>query len=94
MIELDSDNAGRFLSGLRRRGHWPDAEAVAVYGPPASPNALPPYLPRSLLGTGHVKTGELIPGRLLSPIEVAQAREQQEQSQRRRLDGVQQISQI
>ncbi len=61
-VTLDADNAGRFLSGLRRRGDWNDDEQVAVYGtdPPA------------LLGTGHVKAGELIPGRLLSPPEIQQ----------------------
>ena len=26
--------------------------------------------PRALLGTAHVKAGELIPGRLLSPLEI------------------------
>jgi tRNA pseudouridine55 synthase len=61
-VTLDADNAGRFLSGLRRRGDWPDAPQVAVYG--KEPNAL--------LGTAHVKAGELIPGRLLSPIEIQQ----------------------
>jgi tRNA pseudouridine55 synthase len=61
-VTLDADNAGRFLSGLRRRGVWNDDEQVAVYGtdPPA------------LLGTGHIKAGELIPGRLLSPPEIQQ----------------------
>ena len=61
-ITLDTDNAGRFLSGLRRRGDWPDREHVAVYG----------SQPRALLGTAHTRAGELIPGRLLSPPEVAQ----------------------
>ena len=61
-VTLDSDNAGRFLSGLRRRGVWPDAQRVAVYG----------AQPRALLGSGHVKAGELIPGRLLSPLEIQQ----------------------
>ena len=28
--------------------------------------------PHALLGTAHVKAGELIPGRLLSPIEIQQ----------------------
>ena len=28
--------------------------------------------PRALLGTGHVKAGELIPGRLLAPTEIQQ----------------------
>ncbi len=66
-VTLDSDNAARFLSGMRRRGPWADAEHVAVYGdrPPA------------LLGTAHVKAGELIPGRLLSPIEIQQTLETQ-----------------
>lgn len=61
-VTLDAENAGRFLSGLRRRGNWPDTEQVAVYG----------SHPRALLGTAHVKAGELIPGRLLSPIEIQQ----------------------
>ena len=61
-VTLDVENAGRFLSGLRRRGQWPDNEHVAVYGAD----------PRALLGTAHVKGGELIPGRLLSPPEVEQ----------------------
>ena len=67
-VTLDAENAGRFLSGLRRRGDWPDNEHIAVYGPgPASSQ------PSScLLGSGHVKAGELIPGRLLSPPEVQQ----------------------
>ncbi|MDB5942380.1 MAG: tRNA pseudouridine(55) synthase TruB [Ramlibacter sp.] len=61
-VTLDAENAGRFLSGVRRRGGWKDDEQVAVYGtdPPA------------LLGTGHIKAGELIPGRLLSPPEIQQ----------------------
>ncbi len=65
-ITLDADNAGCFLSGLRRRGAWDDAPLVAVYGD----------APRALLGTGHVKAGELIPTRLLSPLDIAQVREQ------------------
>ncbi len=62
IVELDSDNAGRFLSGLRRRGSWPDNERVAVFG----------KSPSTLLGAAHVTAGELIPDRLLSPIEIAQ----------------------
>ncbi len=75
-VTLDSDNAGRFLSGLRRRGDWNDTELVAVFGP------MPPSQPspngrrsEALLGTAHIKGGELIPGRLLSPPEVAQIQE-------------------
>ena len=61
-VMLDDDNATRFLSGLRRRGEWADAHAVAVYGedPPA------------LLGVAHIRARELIPDRLLSPIEIQQ----------------------
>jgi len=62
VVTLDSDNAARFLSGMRRRGAWPDADKVAVYA----------SAPGALLGTGHVKAGELIPGRLLSPLEIGQ----------------------
>jgi tRNA pseudouridine55 synthase len=59
-VTLASEDAARFLTGLRRRGEWHDAERVAVFSPGA------------FLGTGHVKAGELIPGRLLSPIEIQQ----------------------
>ena len=65
-VILDSDNAGRFLSGLRRRTTQPDAEQVAVYGDK----------PRSLLGAAHIKAGELIPTRLLSPTEISQILDQ------------------
>ena len=61
-VHLDGENAGRFLSGLRRRGPWVDCDQVVVYG----------EHPRALLGTAHVHGGELIPGRLLSPIEIQQ----------------------
>jgi tRNA pseudouridine55 synthase len=67
-VTLDDENAGRFLSGLHRRGSWPDMELVAVYGPPNGSR----LARRTLLGTAHVKAGELIPGRLLSPIETEQ----------------------
>lgn len=65
-VTLDSENAGRFLSGMRRRGHWPDASRVVVYA----------EQDQALLGTAHIKAGELIPGRLLSPIEIRQMSEQ------------------
>ena len=61
-VSLDSENAGKFLSGVRRRGPWNDCDQVVVYG----------EHPRALLGTAHVRGGELIPGRLLSPIEIQQ----------------------
>lgn len=68
-ITLDKENAGRFLSGLRRRGDWPDNENIAVYGPSTGPGAASKA---ALLGTAHARGGELIPDRLLSPVEVAQ----------------------
>ena len=61
-ITLGSEDAGRFLSGVRRRGAWPDAAAVAVFGTE----------PAALLGVGHTVAGELIPDRLLSPLEIQQ----------------------
>jgi tRNA pseudouridine55 synthase len=61
-VTLDEQDAGRFLSGLRRRGDWPDLGPVAVFG----------REPAAFLGTAHVRAGELIPGRLLSPIEIEQ----------------------
>jgi tRNA pseudouridine55 synthase len=61
-IALPDEAAGRFLTGLRRRGLWPDADRVAVYGD----------RPRALLGTARVVRGELIADRLLSPVELQQ----------------------
>jgi tRNA pseudouridine55 synthase len=69
-VTLDAENAARFLSGMRRRGSWPDLERVAVFG-----NA-----PHALLGSAHVKAGELIPGRLLSPPEIQQILESSPQA--------------
>jgi len=65
-VTLDSDNAGRFLSGLRRRGDWSDCAQLAVYGPAPSGSQ------GALLGSAHSVAGELIPTRLLSPVEVSQ----------------------
>ncbi|BDU53140.1 tRNA pseudouridine(55) synthase TruB [Limnohabitans sp. INBF002] len=61
-VTLDAENAGRFLSGVRRRGVWADQDRVSVFG----------ENPHALLGSAHVKAGELIPGRLLSPLEIQQ----------------------
>ncbi len=61
-VTLSEQDAGRFLSGMRRRGPWPDNPRVAVFG----------ISPHALLGTGHVRAGELIPDRLLSPTEIDQ----------------------
>lgn len=60
-VRLDEEDAGRFLSGQRRRIQHADAAAVRVYGPD----------PRAFLGSAHVTRGELIADRLLSPPEVA-----------------------
>jgi tRNA pseudouridine55 synthase len=57
---LSSDEAARFLTGLRRRVQAADAPRVRVYGPDAL----------ALLGAAHIAAGELIPDRLLSPAEV------------------------
>lgn len=66
-VALNAENAGRFLSGVRRRGDWPNQERVAVFGPrPDDPT------PTVLLGTAHTQGGELIPGRLLSPTDIQQ----------------------
>jgi tRNA pseudouridine55 synthase len=59
-VRLNDDDAGRFLSGLRRRVALTDQPAVRVYGPE----------PRAFLGSAHVTAGELIADRLLSPVEV------------------------
>lgn len=67
-VTLDSENAARFLSGMRRRGAWADAEQVAVYA----------TMPKALLGTAQVKAGELIPVRLLSPLEISETLGQQQ----------------
>lgn len=67
-VTLDGENAARFLSGMRRRGAWADAEQVAVYA----------TMPKALLGTAHVKAGELIPVRLLSPLEISETLGQQQ----------------
>jgi len=61
-IMLEPDDAGRFLSGVRRRGKWPDNPQVAVFG----------LRPHALLGTAHVAASELIPDRLLSPTDIEQ----------------------
>ncbi|MFZ3140405.1 tRNA pseudouridine(55) synthase TruB [Polaromonas sp.] len=67
-VTLDADNAGRFLSGLRRRGQWgEDAPLVQVYGPSSSGQA---FEPAAFLGSAHIAADELIPQRLLSPVEV------------------------
>jgi tRNA pseudouridine55 synthase len=69
-VTLNAEDAGRFLSGLRRRGQphhrWPDMAQIAVFGDS----------PRALLGTAHSQANELIPTRLLSPVEIQQILQQ------------------
>jgi len=60
MVRLGPEDAGRFLSGMRRKLALPDAPAVRVYGPD----------PHAFLGSACIKAGELISTRLLSPPEV------------------------
>lgn len=71
-VLLSEGEAARFLTGLRRRTHLADAPQVRVYGPvPASaPDFAGHVTGRVLLGSAHIKAGELIPTRLLSPAEV------------------------
>jgi tRNA pseudouridine55 synthase len=68
-VRLGDDDAGRFLSGLRRRLDAADAACVRVYGPASQ---APPggTERRVFLGSGHIRARELIPTRLLSPLEV------------------------
>jgi tRNA pseudouridine55 synthase len=68
-VHLPNDEAGRFLTGLRRRVALADAPAVRVYGPAATPHPERPDAP-AFLGTAHITAGELIADRLLSPLEV------------------------
>jgi tRNA pseudouridine55 synthase len=67
-IRLDASEAGRFLTGLRRRVAAGDTPLVRVYGPSVETSDAPPAL--SFLGSAHVHAGELIPDRLLSPPEI------------------------
>ena len=69
-VRLDSEDAGRFLSGVRRRLPLADAPRVRVYGPQ----------PGAFLGSGHITAGELISTRLLSPVEVQGLLEPQERT--------------
>lgn len=66
-VLLSESEAARFLTGLRRRTHLSDAAQIRVYGPlPGQGKGAG----RVLLGSAHIKAGELIPTRLLSPAEV------------------------
>ena len=59
-VTLDEQDSARFLSGLPRRGEWPDQAKVAVFAKSTD----------SLLGSAHTLGGELIPDRLLNPLEI------------------------
>ncbi|HEU4460030.1 MAG TPA: tRNA pseudouridine(55) synthase TruB [Methylibium sp.] len=61
-VHLSADDAGRFLAGVRRRIDAEDAACLRVYGPAVTGQPV-------FLGSAHVKAGELIPTRLLSPVE-------------------------
>lgn len=67
-VVLIESEAARFLTGLRRRVKLEDAPQVRVYGP--HPGQSDAAIPKILLGSAHIKGGELIPTRLLSPDEV------------------------
>ncbi len=58
---LPAHEAARFLTGMRRRVNAPDAPCIRVYGPEQ----------HALLGSAHITAGELIPDRLLSPLEIS-----------------------
>ena len=60
VVRLGTEDAGRFLTGLRRRTDLPDAANVRVYGPE----------PKAFLGGAYISADELISTRLLSPAEV------------------------
>lgn len=60
-IALNPEEAGKFLSGMRRKGPWPNTESAAVFAQDGT-----------LLGSAHIQNGELIPSRLLNPLEIAQ----------------------
>lgn len=73
-VHLPADEAGKFLSGMRRRVKLADAAQVRVYGPSQDDRTVkdpPDAVVQVLLGSAHVQAGELIADRLLSPPEVA-----------------------
>ncbi len=70
-LHLPDDEAGRFLTGLRRRVAEADQTHVRVYAstpPPLAATGGPN--PRAFLGSARIQAGELIADRLLSPQEV------------------------
>ncbi|HPP83481.1 MAG TPA: tRNA pseudouridine(55) synthase TruB [Rubrivivax sp.] len=73
-LRLPDDEAGRFLSGLRRRVAAADAARVRVYASVPAPAVGTDGHPRAFLGSAHITAGELIADRLLCPLEVQAAR--------------------
>lgn len=59
-VTLDDEDSARFLTGLPRRGNWPDQSEVAVFSKSH----------HVLLGSAHTLGGELIADRLLNPQEI------------------------
>ena len=60
LIRLDAQDAGKLLAGIRRRIAAAPAARVRAFGPE----------PQAFLGSARVAGGELIPERLLSPVEL------------------------
>jgi tRNA pseudouridine55 synthase len=69
VVRLGTEDAGRFLAGMRRRLTLPDAAHVRVYGPALQQTA-GEHAQQAFLGSAHICAGELISTRLLSPVEV------------------------
>ncbi|MBI5717598.1 MAG: tRNA pseudouridine(55) synthase TruB [Burkholderiales bacterium] len=73
-VRLPDDEAGRFLTGLRRWVALDDAAHVRVYAStPAQPAGAAHAHAGAFLGSAHITAGELIADRLLSPLEVQAA---------------------
>lgn len=60
LIRLEATEAGKLLAGIRRRTALPPAARVRAFGPE----------PHAFLGSARITAGELIPERLLSPVEL------------------------
>jgi tRNA pseudouridine55 synthase len=60
LIRLEASEAGKLLAGIRRRTALPPAARVRAFGPE----------PHAFLGSARITAGELIPERLLSPVEL------------------------
>ncbi len=83
VVRLGTEDAGRFLSGVRRRlPSLADAPNVRVYGPAPRASLGGPEV-QVFLGSGHITAGELISTRLLSPLEVQGLLSPQEQAPER-----------